>query len=97
LKFAGPTASNLKLPYEIAACGVARQPGWKMIAPELKKAAYDLGSEIHAGKWSHVRDLARKPGPACVEIIEELQRRCPGFTLPEYQEALSQGLYESMW
>jgi hypothetical protein len=54
--------------------------------PELAKAAYHLAEEIWAEKWSHVR------GP---ELIQELQRRCPGFTTGEYKEAFADGLHRA--
>jgi hypothetical protein len=65
------------------------------MSPELQKAAYYLADEIRDGKWLHVSDLARKPASACSEIVEELERRCPGFSNSEYREAIARGLHES--
>ena len=67
------------------------------VTTDLHKTAYALGAEIHNGKWSHVQCLHSKPAPACAEITDELRRRCPGYTLQEYQDALARGLHESMF
>lgn len=63
---------------------------------KLSEAAYDLGIEIHEGKWNHIADIHKKPAPVCVEIVDELKRRCPGFTYEQYQRAVATGLFESM-
>ncbi|WP_395737346.1 hypothetical protein [Prosthecobacter sp.] len=62
---------------------------------KLEDAGYVLAEEIRDGRWKHVTDLARKPAPACAELIDELRRRCPGFTAEEYQRALGDGLFAS--
>lgn len=61
----------------------------------MADAAYGLAQEIRDGRWNHVPDLARKPPPACTELIDELQRRCPGFSVSDYQRALADGLFAS--
>ena len=61
----------------------------------LELSAYILAEEIRSGKWSHVEDLMKKPVPACGELIEELERRCPGFSLVDYQAALAEGMQNS--
>jgi hypothetical protein len=61
----------------------------------LADAGYQLAEEIRDGVWKHVSDLRQKPAPACTELIEEFQHRCPGFSLPEYQRALAEGLQNS--
>jgi hypothetical protein len=53
---------------------------------DLEEAAYKLGEEIHEGKWNHVADIHKKPAPACQEIIAELRKRCPGFSLRSIKE-----------
>jgi hypothetical protein len=61
----------------------------------LTHEAYRLGEEIHDGRWSHISDLKRKPATACTELIDELRRRCPGYTISIYQQALADGLFAS--
>jgi hypothetical protein len=67
----------------------------EQIYKTLADAAYDLAEEIRDGSWSHVADLARKPAPACTELIDEFRRRCPGFSVSDYQRALVDGLFAS--
>ena len=62
---------------------------------QLTDVAFYLAEEIHQGRWRHVSDLSRKPAPACAELLEEFQRRCPGFSLADYQRALADGLHNS--
>jgi hypothetical protein len=62
---------------------------------KLADAGYVLGEEIRDGLWSHVADLACKPAPACVEMIDELRKRCPGFSVSDYQRALADGMFVS--
>ena len=63
--------------------------------PKLAQAAYQLASEIRDGCWRHLSALSNKPAPSIPELIQELERRCPGFAVPEYQRALADGLFES--
>jgi hypothetical protein len=61
----------------------------------LSAAAYQLAEEIRKGCWRHVVGLSQKPAPSCVELTDELQKRCPGFALADYQRALADGLFAS--
>jgi hypothetical protein len=61
----------------------------------LSLAAYRLAEEIRDGRWRHVVELSRKPAPSCVELTDELQKRCPGFLLADYRRALADGLFET--
>jgi hypothetical protein len=61
----------------------------------LRLRACELADEIRAGRWSHVEGIATRPVPACREIVEELERRCPGFDLESYQRAIADGLFET--
>lgn len=61
----------------------------------LAAAAFRLADEIRDGRWRHVYNPAGKPVTHCSKLIEELQRRCPGFSVPEYENALAQGMVES--
>jgi hypothetical protein len=65
------------------------------IDKQLADAGYTLAEEIRDGRWRHVADLVRKPAPACPELIDELRRRCPGFSDSDYQRALADGLFAS--
>ena len=62
---------------------------------DLSKAAYILADEIWDGKWKHVSDLSSKPVPDCIEIINELEKRCPGHEKRKYERAIAQGMFES--
>lgn len=62
---------------------------------KLADAGFRIAEEIRDGAWKHVSDLSRKPAPACNELIVELQERCPGYSLAEYQRALADGLQHS--
>jgi hypothetical protein len=62
--------------------------------PPLYQAARELAAEIRDGSWRHVRDLKRKPVPDCVEIIDELRRRCRGFSMEEYKRAVAIALFD---
>jgi hypothetical protein len=61
----------------------------------LPEASYQLAEEIRDGRWKHVQDLAVKPAPDCEDIIQELQRRCPGHSRQDYRTAIAKGLFES--
>jgi hypothetical protein len=61
----------------------------------LSKASLELAEEIWSEKWVHVTDLRTKPVCDCKEIMEELEKRCPGHTDDEYREAISRGMWES--
>jgi len=62
---------------------------------ELSVAAYWLADEVRDGKWDHIPNIKVKPVPACPEMIDELRKRCPGYTVEQYQQALARGLSES--
>jgi hypothetical protein len=59
----------------------------------LAAEAYRLADEVRDGRWRHI-DL-RKPVSAYAELTEELQKRCPGFSLADYRKALAVGMFES--
>ena len=62
---------------------------------DLAKAAYTLADEIRDGKWNYVRGIHSEPVTRCPEIIDELRRRAPGYSLEEYQKAIARGMFES--
>jgi len=49
----------------------------------LASQAWDLGDRIHAGTLTWAQGL------------EELAKRCPGYTAAEYREALDYGMLTS--
>src|SRR5689334_2147259 len=55
---------------------------------DLDHIAYLLAEEIRDGRWDHVEALKTKPVPSCPEIMEELERRCPGHTWSVTSERL---------
>lgn len=59
---------------------------------DLENATYKLATEIHSGNWSHLECIKTKPASECDEIILELKKRCPGYTLAAYRKAISIGL-----
>ncbi len=62
---------------------------------ELVNAAYSLAEEIREGRWRHVFDPASQAVSNCPALIEELERRCPGYTQPAYKRALADGMFAS--
>jgi hypothetical protein len=66
------------------------------MADSLDEAAYALSEEARDGLWDNA--LKRIPNgqpAACPEIIEALRRKCPGYTLEEYQAAIARGMFNS--
>ena len=62
---------------------------------ELIMAGYTLAEEIRDEKWRHVFDPHGKPVSHIPELIDEFQRRCPGYTLAAYKRALEDGMLAS--
>ena len=62
---------------------------------ELTMAAYTLAEEIRDGKWKHVFDPKKQAVPNTPELVDELRRRCPGYTVEAYKRALSDGMLAS--
>jgi hypothetical protein len=60
------------------------------LSPELVNAAYEVAEEIHKGK--HVHD-PRTQSTWSPEIIQELERRCPGYTEAAYRRAMDEGWF----
>ena len=57
----------------------------------LEAAAYELSLEIWGGKWEHVRERNTPIGRWTV-LPRELEKRCSGHTLEQYQDALSRAM-----
>ena len=60
---------------------------------ELGHAADVIRDEINLKKWDHVKDLHTRPVADCEEIISELENRCPGYTLEQYQMAIARSIF----
>jgi len=59
---------------------------------EVVNAAYGLAEEIRDGRWRHVFDPSSQSESNCPELIQELQRRCPGYVEAAYKRALADGM-----
>ena len=58
----------------------------------LPGEAHNLAREIHEGHWDRFPELGTDPAPVHVELIRELERRCPGWSDADYEKALSDSL-----
>ena len=61
---------------------------------KLNLEAYKLAEEVRDGKWNHIGGMKAKLLNKH-EITDELARRCPGYTLEEYQRAFANGMFVS--
>jgi hypothetical protein len=59
---------------------------------ELGRHAYAVADEYRDGKLPHI---SKSWDATRASLCKELERRCPGWTEHEYQDALSQGFHES--
>ena len=59
----------------------------------LRKASNELSVEFVEGKWDHVPGIRSTPVGDCTELLKELERRCPGHTLEEYQDAFRRSVF----
>jgi hypothetical protein len=59
----------------------------------LSNASDILSDEIWGKKWDHIPTVHTKPICDCVEIIKELENRCPGHSIEEYQNAISRAMF----
>jgi hypothetical protein len=60
---------------------------------ELADAAYAVADEFRSGRWPELK--GRAWGRVWERLVDELARRCPGFTREEYDRALDRGFVES--
>jgi len=61
--------------------------------PALSDASNKLSEEIWEGKWDHIQGIRTMPIGQCTEILHELERRCPGHTSQEYQDAITRSMF----
>jgi len=59
----------------------------------LPRAADEISREVWVGKWDHIPNLNKKLISEWTEILEELERRCPGHTKEMYEDALARSYF----
>ncbi len=64
-----------------------------LIPSALESACCEFADEIHRGYWSHVAEAQTQPVPQIRAFVLEIERRCPGYSLEQYQSGLARGLY----
>ena len=63
---------------------------------DLYYAACAICIEVWNGRWNEALSKVHNGQPAgCPQVIEELARRCPGFTRDEYQHAIATGMHDT--
>lgn len=64
-----------------------------MDASPLADAAYDVADAYRSDRWPELK--VKSWDEAWGFLLEELERRCPGFTREQYRHALDRGFVES--
>ena len=59
----------------------------------LREASNKLSEEFAEGKWDHIPGIRKMPVGDSVELLKELERRCPGHTTEEYREAFLRSVF----
>lgn len=59
----------------------------------LREASNKLSEEFAEGKWDHIPGVRTIPVGDSIELLEELERRCPGHTTEEYREAFRRSVF----
>lgn len=59
----------------------------------LQDISNKLSEEIWEGKWDHIPGIHTKPIGQCMEILQELERRCPGHTTEDYKDAIVRSMF----
>ena len=62
------------------------------IPEDLKDSAAALAEEMRQGKWSHCYDHTKR-GAFPRELVTELEKRTPGYSVDEYQKSIGFGLF----
>jgi hypothetical protein len=52
-----------------------------------------LSEEVWDGKWDHLPEIRKKPIGECIEILQELERRCPDHSPEEYRDAYCRSMF----
>lgn len=60
---------------------------------ELSDAAYQVADQYRSGHWPKLK--GREWGHIWAFLLEELEKRCPGYGDKEYGVALDRGFVES--
>ena len=63
------------------------------LPPALESACRQFAEEIRQGDWDHVSEVQTRPVPQIPAFVLEIERRCPGYSLEQYQSGLTRGLY----
>jgi len=63
------------------------------LPPALESACCDFAEEIRRGDWHHVAEAQTQPVPQIPAFVLEIERRCPDYSLEQYQSGLARGLY----
>jgi hypothetical protein len=63
------------------------------LPPVLEAACCQFAEEIRRGDWAHVSEVQTRPVPQIPALVREIERRCPGYSLEQYQSGLARGLY----
>ncbi|TXH57800.1 MAG: hypothetical protein E6Q97_03790 [Desulfurellales bacterium] len=59
----------------------------------LREASNELSVEFAEGKWDHLPGIRTTPVGECMELLKELERRCPGHAAEAYQEAFRRSVF----
>jgi hypothetical protein len=59
----------------------------------LRDASNALSEEVWEGKWDHFPEIRSKPIGECMDILRELERRCPGHSITEYRDAYCRSMF----
>jgi len=54
----------------------------------LSSAARALTEEIWEGKWNHIPEVKTMPIGNWIDMVRELERRCPGHSPQDYRDAI---------
>jgi len=55
----------------------------------LRMASDEISDEVWQGKWDHIPRLNHEVISEWTEVLEDLEKRCPGHTKEEYEDALA--------
>ena len=59
---------------------------------QLPKEADRLASEVRDGAWNRFPEFGTEPAPVHLELIKELEQRCPGLSRADYEQTLADSL-----
>jgi hypothetical protein len=59
----------------------------------LLDASNKLSEEIWESTWDKIPGIHANPIGECTEIIQELEKRCPGYSPEEYKDAYAMSMF----